>query len=108
MQALGEGAYVGQRYDGERQLFLILKSQTDDVAQIAVNNAPVATPSGGVVPFSHVVQMQKTLAPSGTYRLDRPPHLRDQLPAAARHGALHRDGHDPQRYRAADPEAPAQ
>jgi multidrug efflux pump subunit AcrB len=70
VQALGEGAYVGQRYDGERQLFLILKSQAI-ASPDAVANTPVATPSGGVVPFSHVANMQKTLAPSGTYRLDR-------------------------------------
>jgi multidrug efflux pump subunit AcrB len=70
VQALGEGAYVGQRYDGERQLFLILKAQPI-ASPDAVANTPVATPSGGVVPFSHVANMQKTLAPSGTYRLDR-------------------------------------
>ncbi|MBV9692747.1 MAG: efflux RND transporter permease subunit [Alphaproteobacteria bacterium] len=69
-QALGEGTYVGQRYDGERQLFLILKSQTL-ASPDAIGAAPVATPSGGVVSFGHLVSMQKTLAPSGTYRLDR-------------------------------------
>jgi multidrug efflux pump subunit AcrB len=69
-QALGEGAYVGQRYDGERQLFLILKSQPL-TSPDAINAAPIATPSGGVVSFGHLVSMQKTLAPSGTYRLDR-------------------------------------
>ena len=70
MQSLGEGTYVGQRYDGERQLFLILKSQTM-TSPDAINAAPIATPSGGVVSFGHLVSMQKTLAPSGTYRLDR-------------------------------------
>ena len=69
-QALGEGAYVGQRYDGEEQLFLILKSQTLSSPE-AVNDTPLATPSGGVVSFGHLVGMQKTLAPSGVYRLDR-------------------------------------
>jgi multidrug efflux pump subunit AcrB len=69
-QALGEGAYVGQRYDGEEQLFLILKSQTLSSPD-AVNDTPLATPSGGVVSFGHLVAMQKTLAPSGVYRLDR-------------------------------------
>src|SRR5262249_21894891 len=69
-QALGEGAYVGQRYDGEQQLFLILKSQPL-ASPDAIGAAPVATPSGGVVSSGHLVSMQKTLAPSGTYRLDR-------------------------------------
>jgi len=70
LQSLGEGAYVGQRYDGERQLYLILKSQPLTSPE-AINAAPVATPSGGVVSFGHLVSTQKTLAPSGVYRLDR-------------------------------------
>ncbi len=69
-QTLGEGLYVGQRYDGEKQLFLILKSQPLKSPD-AVSGAPVATPNGGVVSFGHLVNMQRTLAPSGTYRLNR-------------------------------------
>ncbi|HEY1615653.1 MAG TPA: efflux RND transporter permease subunit [Rhizomicrobium sp.] len=70
-QALGEGGlYVGQRYDGEEQLFLILKSRPLS-SPSAVNAAPIATPNGGVVSFGHLVDMQHTLAPSGIYRLDR-------------------------------------
>ncbi len=70
LQSLGEGAYVGQRYDGERQLYLILKSQPL-TSPDAIDAAPLATPGGGVVSFGHLVTMQKTLAPSGVYRLDR-------------------------------------
>jgi len=70
VQALGEGLYVGQRYDGERQLFLILKSLAL-TSPSAVNETPVATPTGNIVPFSHLVSMQSTLASSGTYRLNR-------------------------------------
>ncbi|MGD0190028.1 MAG: efflux RND transporter permease subunit [Rhizomicrobium sp.] len=69
-QALGEGAFVGQRYDGDEQLFLILKSQPLSSPD-AVQNTPLATPAGGVVSFGHLVDMQKTLAPSGIYRLER-------------------------------------
>ncbi|HXC56499.1 MAG TPA: efflux RND transporter permease subunit [Rhizomicrobium sp.] len=70
LQSLGEGTYVGQRYDGERQLFLILKAQPL-TSPDAVNAAPLATPNGGVVSFGHLVSMQQTLAPSGIYRLGR-------------------------------------
>ena len=69
-QALGEGAYVGQRYQAGEQLFLILKAKPLTTPD-AVNSAPLATPSGGVVSFGHLVRMQKTLAPSGVYRLNR-------------------------------------
>lgn len=72
LQSLGEGTYVGQRYDGERQLFLILKSQPL-ASPDAVRDAPLATPNGGTVSFGHLVSMQETLAPSGIYRLGRRP-----------------------------------
>jgi multidrug efflux pump subunit AcrB len=70
VQAFGEGLYVGQRYDGEQRLFLILKSRPLNSPD-AVTGAPVSTPKGGIVPFGHLVSMQETLAPSGIYRLDR-------------------------------------
>ncbi|HEY5239778.1 MAG TPA: efflux RND transporter permease subunit [Rhizomicrobium sp.] len=70
VQAFGEGLYVGQRYDGEQQLFIILKSQTLTSPQ-ALKDVPVATPAGGFVPFGQLVSVQSTLAPSGIYRLDR-------------------------------------
>ncbi len=70
VQAFGEGLYVGQRYDGEQRLFLILKSRPLNSPD-AVIGAPVSTPKGGIVPFGHLVSMQETLAPSGIYRLDR-------------------------------------
>jgi multidrug efflux pump subunit AcrB len=70
VQAFGEGLYVGQRYDGEKQLYLILKSQTLTSPE-ALRNAPVATPSGGLEPFGELVSVQSSLAPSSIYRLDR-------------------------------------
>jgi multidrug efflux pump subunit AcrB len=70
VQAFGEGLYVGQRYDGERQLFLIMKSQPLDSPE-ALNDVPVATPNNTVVPFGHLVTVQRTLAASGIYRLGR-------------------------------------
>ena len=69
-QMMGEGDYVGQRYDGEKQLFLIMKAQTIASPQDLMNT-PVATPANSVVPFNHLVSVQKTLAPSGIYRLNR-------------------------------------
>jgi multidrug efflux pump subunit AcrB len=70
VQALGEGLYVGQRYDGEERLFLILKSQTMTTPS-QVQDVPLATPTNNVVLFSHLVATQSTLAASGTYRLNR-------------------------------------
>jgi len=69
-QMMGEGDYVGQRYDGEKQLFLIMKAQPIDSPQ-ALLDTPVVTPAGAIVTFGHLVHMQRTLAPSGVFRLDR-------------------------------------
>lgn len=70
VQAFGEGLYVGQRYDGEKRLYMILKSQplpsTDGLI-----GAPVATPGAGVMPLGQMINVQESLAPSGLYRLDR-------------------------------------
>jgi multidrug efflux pump subunit AcrB len=70
VQAFGEGRYVGQRYDGERRLYMIMKSETLE-SPGALLAAPVATPEAGVVPLGQLVNVQETLAPSGLYRLDR-------------------------------------
>jgi multidrug efflux pump subunit AcrB len=69
-QALGEGLYVGQRYDGEKQLYLILKSIPLSSPE-ALDGAPLATPSGGTMTYGQLTDVRQTLAASGIYRLDR-------------------------------------
>jgi multidrug efflux pump subunit AcrB len=68
--AFNEGLYVGRRYDGDKRLYMILKTKPvasmNDLAAM-----PVATPNAGVVPLGQLVSMRQTLAPSGLYRLDR-------------------------------------
>lgn len=70
VQAFGDGLYVGQRYDGEKRLYLILKAKPvaapEDIAGL-----PVATPSAGTEPFGQLIKTSEVLAPSGIYRLDR-------------------------------------
>ncbi|HET7336183.1 MAG TPA: efflux RND transporter permease subunit, partial [Rhizomicrobium sp.] len=70
VQALGEGLYVGQRYDGDKRLYMILKSKPMNTLD-GFSNVPLATPLGGVMPFSQLVSLKQTLAPSGIYRFDR-------------------------------------
>jgi multidrug efflux pump subunit AcrB len=70
VQAFGEGLYVGQRYDGEKRLYLILKSQALPSPE-ALTGMPVATPQAGTEPLGQLVETNETLAPSGVYRLDR-------------------------------------
>lgn len=68
--AFNEGLYVGRRYDGDKRLYMILKTKpVSSVSELAT--MPVATPNAGVVPLGQLVSMRQTLAPSGLYRLDR-------------------------------------
>lgn len=70
LQALGEGLYVGQRYDGERRLYLILKSKAL-TTQADLDNTPVATPAGGTMTFGQLVDVKPSLAASNIFRKDR-------------------------------------
>ncbi|MCE9523860.1 MAG: efflux RND transporter permease subunit, partial [Alphaproteobacteria bacterium] len=70
VQSFGQGLYVGQRYDGEKRLFMILKSEPL-VSSDGLISAPVATPNAGVEPLGQLVSVKDSLAPSGLYRLDR-------------------------------------
>jgi multidrug efflux pump subunit AcrB len=68
--AFNEGLYVGRRYDGDKRLYMILKSNpVSSMSELAA--MPVATPAAGVVPLGQLVSMRQTMAPSGLYRLDR-------------------------------------
>jgi multidrug efflux pump subunit AcrB len=70
VQAFGEGLYVGQRYDGEKRLYLILKAQPLATPE-QLATMPVATPLAGTEPLGQLIETKQTLAPSGVYRLDR-------------------------------------
>ncbi len=69
VQALGEGLYVGQRFEDGQQLYVILKSRPLDSSE-ALANVPVETPNSTLVPFGSLVTIRRTLAPSGIYTLD--------------------------------------
>ncbi len=69
LQALGEGLYIGQRFDDGEQLYLILKSQPMG-SQAALENTPVATPQGNVVYFGSLISVERTLGSSGVFTLN--------------------------------------
>ncbi len=69
-QSFGEGLYVGQRYDGERRLYLILKTKPF-ATPVDLGNAPVATPAGGSMAFNQLVDIKESLAASNIFRQDR-------------------------------------
>src|SRR5690349_15397294 len=69
VRALGDGMFVGEYFDGERRLDMILRaSKWDSPEQLA--STPVATPVGSVLPLGELVQVQSTVGAGGLRRVD--------------------------------------
>ena len=70
VRAMGSGLFVGEHFDGERRMDIILKtegwSNPEELAGI-----PVATPQGGVVQLGELVDIERTVGPSQLRRIDR-------------------------------------
>ncbi|HYE50917.1 MAG TPA: efflux RND transporter permease subunit, partial [Azospirillaceae bacterium] len=69
VRALGDGLWLGEHFDGDKRLDIILKSPSwtnpDTLAA-----TPVATPSGAVVPLGELVDIKRTVGPSNIRRVD--------------------------------------
>jgi len=69
VRALGDGLYVGERFDGEQRMDVILRTgawqNASDLAAV-----PVATPSGGVVALGELVKIERTVGPTTLRRVD--------------------------------------
>jgi multidrug efflux pump subunit AcrB len=69
VRALGDGMFVGEYFDGERRLDMILRASTwDSPEQLAAT--PVATPIGSVLPLGELVQVESTVGAGGLRRVD--------------------------------------
>jgi multidrug efflux pump subunit AcrB len=69
IRALGDGAWVGEHFDGERRLDMILRGGAWDSPE-ALATLPVATPSGAVVPLGELVRIEATVGAGGLRRVD--------------------------------------
>lgn len=70
VRALGDGLWLGEHFDGERRVDMILKAQ--DVASPEVlEGLPVATPLGGVVALGDLVAFERGVGPAFVQRVDR-------------------------------------
>ncbi len=69
VRALGDGIWVGEHFDGERRLDMILRARGWDSPD-ALAAVPVATPTGGVVPLGELVAIEPTVASTGLRRVD--------------------------------------
>jgi multidrug efflux pump subunit AcrB len=69
VRALGDGIWVGEHFDGERRLDMILRAEGWDSPD-ALAAVPVATPTGGVVPLGELVSIEPTVSSTGLRRVD--------------------------------------
>ena len=68
-RALGEGLYVGDYFDGEQRLDIVVRVQSWETPE-ELASIPLATP-GGVLPVSELARIVRTAGPNEIRRLDR-------------------------------------
>jgi multidrug efflux pump subunit AcrB len=69
VRSLGDGIWIGEHFDGERRLDMILRAGGWDSPE-ALAAVPVATPAGGVVPLGELVTIEPTVGTTGFRRVD--------------------------------------
>lgn len=70
VRALGDGLYVGDYFDGEQRLDMILRASSWDTPE-ELASLPIATPDGGVRPLGEFLSVQRTAGPDQIRRVDR-------------------------------------
>ncbi|MEM1412348.1 MAG: efflux RND transporter permease subunit [Pseudomonadota bacterium] len=70
VRALGDGAFLGEYFDGNRRYNVILRAEGwETPEQLAA--IPLATPSGEVLALGELAQLERTAGPSQIQRVDR-------------------------------------
>ena len=69
VRSLGDGMFVGEYFDGERRLDMILRASKWDSPE-ALAETPVATPYGSVMPLGELVRVESTVGAGGLRRVD--------------------------------------
>jgi multidrug efflux pump subunit AcrB len=70
MRALGDGVFVGDYFDGDRRMDIVLRApEWTSPEQLA--STPLATPMGGIQSVDQLVRMERTAGPSQVRRVDR-------------------------------------
>ncbi|MBF6025422.1 efflux RND transporter permease subunit [Lysobacter niastensis] len=70
VRTLGDGQWLGEHFDGDRRLAIILRSNREDGFE-RLGAAPLATPQGGVLSLGELAQVDTVLAPNQLRRIDR-------------------------------------
>ncbi len=70
VRALGNGLYLGEFFDGEKRLDIILKAD-DWTDPDTLGALPIVTPGGAVLPLRELVDIERTVGPSVINRRDK-------------------------------------
>ena len=68
-RALGEGLYVGDYFDGEKRMDIVVRVPRWETPE-ELASIPLATP-GGVLPVSELARIERTAGPNEIRRIDR-------------------------------------
>lgn len=69
VRTLGDGQWLGEYFDGDRRLDIILRAARDRAA--ALGAAMLATPQGGLLGLDELARVDTVIAPSRLRRIDR-------------------------------------
>ena len=69
VRAMGDGLYVGEHFDGEKRIDIILRSRTWGSPE-ELGSMPLATPTGSLMPLSELAEIKRTVGPSQLRRID--------------------------------------
>jgi multidrug efflux pump subunit AcrB len=69
VRTLGDGAWLGEYFDGQTRLPIILRADRRETPE-SLAEAPLVTPSGQVIPLGDVIKFETTLGPNQIRRLD--------------------------------------
>lgn len=70
VRAMGGGAYLGEYFDGDRRLDVILRSERWNTPEELLA-MPVAAPTGEIVTLGELVRLERTAGPNQIRRVDR-------------------------------------
>ncbi len=69
-RALGDGAWLGDYFDGDRRLDIVLRSETWLMPEDLMGT-PLATPLGDIVTLGEMARLEQTAGPNQIRRVDR-------------------------------------
>ncbi|QDH70213.1 efflux RND transporter permease subunit [Marilutibacter alkalisoli] len=69
IRTLGDGQWLGEQFDGDRRLPIILRGQEEPSLE-SLRSAPLATPFGGTVQLGELARIDTVLAPAQLRRID--------------------------------------